>query len=79
MKLHYFFQSLKGKIDVLAEILAGNLHTDYMGECTAFSTLYIGICGMKVHEFLPVFSGRESSKDSCSGTCTYTRASCDKF
>jgi hypothetical protein len=39
MKLHYFFQPLKGKDDVLAEILAGNLHTDYMGECTAF--LYI--------------------------------------
>lgn len=41
--MHYFFQSLKGKDDVLAEILAGNLYVDYMGECTASCTLYIGI------------------------------------
>jgi hypothetical protein len=30
MKLHHFFQSLKGKDDVLTEILAGDLHVDYM-------------------------------------------------
>jgi hypothetical protein len=35
-----FFQSLKGKDDVSAEILARNLHVDYMGECTAYCTLY---------------------------------------
>jgi hypothetical protein len=42
IKIHYFFQSLKGKNDVSAEILVGNLHVDYMGECTAQCTLYIG-------------------------------------
>jgi hypothetical protein len=34
-----FFQSLKGKDDVSAEILARNLHVDYIGECTAYCTL----------------------------------------
>jgi hypothetical protein len=33
MKLHYFFQSLKGEDDVLAEIFAGNLHVEYIGKC----------------------------------------------
>ena len=36
--MHYFFQSLKGKDDVLAEILARNLHVDY-GQM--YSLLYI--------------------------------------
>jgi len=32
--------SKKGKDDVSAEILARNLHVDYIGECTAYCTLY---------------------------------------
>ena len=39
--MHYFFQSLKGKDDVSAEILARNLYVDYMGECIAYCTLYL--------------------------------------
>jgi hypothetical protein len=60
--MHYFFQSLKGKDDVSAEILARNLHVDYMGECTAYCTLYTWTWRMKVHEFLPEIWGKNLPK-----------------